>query len=85
MRSLIEVGARILLQLTSHKSDHSGLAGFVRITENSDYVESCSVLHFNRKLIGLAILSVIYNKNLDKTDPNYARLTVYHIFYITYW
>ena len=42
------------IQSTSHNSDHTGLANFVRITENPDYVEIFSVLHFNRKLIGLS-------------------------------
>ena len=42
------------VQSTSHNSDHTGLADFVRITENPDYVEAFSVLHFNRKLIGLS-------------------------------
>ena len=31
------------LQSTSHNSDHTGLADFVRITENPDYVETFSV------------------------------------------
>ena len=84
MRRLIEVGARKLIQSTSHTLDHLGLVVFVRITEHSYYVDSCSVLHFNRKLSGLALLSKIY-KNPDKTDATYARLTIYHIFYITYW
>ena len=43
-----------IVQSTSHNSDHTGLADFVRITENPDYLETCSVLHFNRKLIGLS-------------------------------
>ena len=46
MRGLLEVGARKVIQSTSHNLDHLGLADFVRITENSDYVESFSVLHF---------------------------------------
>ena len=33
------------------------------------------LVHFNRKLIGLSI-SVRNIQNPDKTDPNYARLTV---------
>ena len=44
----------IFIQSTSHNSDHTGLADFVRITENPDYVETFSVLHFNMKLIGLS-------------------------------
>ena len=84
MRGLLEAGARKVIQSTSHTLDPSGLADFVRITEKSDYVESFSVLHSNRKLLRLASLSGIY-KHPDKTDPNYARLTVYNIFYITYW
>ena len=44
----------LYIQSTSHNSDHTGLADFVRITENPDYVETFSVLHFNRKLIGLS-------------------------------
>ena len=43
-----------IVQSTSHNSDHTGLADFVRMTENPDYVETFSVLHFNRKLIGLS-------------------------------
>ena len=42
------------IQSTSHNSDHTGLADFVRITENPDYVETFLVFHFNRKLIGLS-------------------------------
>ena len=49
-----ETEAFLILQSTSHNSDHTGLANFVRITENPDYVEIFSVLHFNRKLIGLS-------------------------------
>ena len=45
---------KIIVQSTSHNSDHTGLADFVRITENPDYVETFSVLHFNMKLIGLS-------------------------------
>ena len=44
----------LLLQSTSHNSDHTGMADFVRITENPDYVETFSVLHCNRKLIVLS-------------------------------
>ena len=44
----------LLLQSISHNSDHSGLVDFVRITENPDYVETFSVLHFIKKLIGLS-------------------------------
>ena len=42
------------IQSTSHNSDHTGQADFVRITENPVYVETSSVLHFNSKLIGLS-------------------------------
>ena len=44
----------LVIQSTSHSSDHTGLADFVRITENPDYVETFSVLHFTRKLLGLS-------------------------------
>ena len=44
----------LLLQSTLHNVDHTGMADFVRITENPDYVETFSVLHFNRKLIVLS-------------------------------
>ena len=46
--------AHLHVQSTSHNSDHSGLADFVRIRENPDYVETFLVLHFIRKLIGLS-------------------------------
>ena len=42
----------LLLQSTSHNLDHTGMADFVRITENLDYVKTLSVLHFHRKQIG---------------------------------
>ena len=43
-----------VIQSTSHNSDHTGLADFARITENPDYIETFSVSHFNRTLIGLS-------------------------------
>ena len=35
------------------------------------------LVHFNMKLLGLGN-SVRNTQNPDKTDPNYARLTVFH-------